>query len=236
MCFQISGQEIFISIEAVSPINCFSPSGYVTIEEFNNVLTFLTSKIEKLESRVSTLESEKAELQETIYDMQENSAINFRRVTVIENSVFVKDEDGEIIKDSEDKPVLYLTQATEKPQDEPKPVVTPTIETTLDQKACAVVEYLKEDIKPNDFGEFLIGRKELSEFLQNIITPDLRVKKVSRQLKADIFKRCVELFSDIVHIAVSKSGNKTKSLALKPSVKRTTTHACTRKTALGIWG
>jgi hypothetical protein len=110
----------------------------------------------------------------------------------------------------------------------------PTIETTLDQKACKVVEYLKNELKPNDFGEFVIDRKELTAFMQTGIDMALRVKKVSRQLKADIFKRAVELFPDIVYIKKSLSGNRTKMLALKSSIKRTVTPTCTRYTPIGI--
>jgi hypothetical protein len=113
--------------------------------------------------------------------------------------------------------------ATEK-HTETEPEVTPTIETTLDMKACAVVEYLKEEMKPNDFGEFVIGRKELSTFMQGIIEDGLRVQKVSRQLKADLFERAVRLFPQLVYIKKSPSGNKTKLLALKTSAKRTITH------------
>jgi hypothetical protein len=112
--------------------------------------------------------------------------------------------------------------------------VTPTIETTKDMKACAVVEYLQKAVKPNDFGEFAIGKKELTTFMQGIIEEGLRVEKVSRQLKADLFERAVKLFPQLVYIKKSPSGNKTQTLALKASVKRTFTHGMTRTTALGI--
>lgn len=108
-------------------------------------------------------------------------------------------------------------------------------ETTLDLKTCEVVEHLKESVKPNEFGVFAIDKKTLDKFMTEEISEELRVKKVSRQLKKDIFKRAIELFSDIVYINTSPSGNKTKTLALKPSVKRIHTDAHTRLTGLGIW-
>lgn len=124
-----------------------------------------------------------------------------------------------------------IVLAPEKP---PEPDVTPVIETIRDLKTCALVEYLQTEAKPNDFGQFVIGRKELDTFMQHIIEEGLRVKKVSRQLKADLFERAVKLFPDVVYIKKNPSGNKTKMLALKESAKRTITHGLTRKAPLGI--
>jgi hypothetical protein len=135
----------------------------------------------------------------------------------------------ERVKTLEQKTVL----ATEKPI-ETDPEATPVIETTKDRKACAIVEYLKTEARPNDFGEFVIGRKELTAFMQNMVEEGLRVKKVSRQLKADLFERSVKLFPGIVYIKKSPSGNKTQMLALKTSAKRTITHGITRKAPIGI--
>jgi hypothetical protein len=157
------------------------------------------------------------------------------RVSCLETGLFKTDLEGELVRDGNDIPVLSHdhTTPTEKPI-ETESGATPTIETTLDMKACAVVEYLKEEMKPNDFGEFVIDRKELSTFMQGIIEDGLRVQKVSRQLKADLFERAVKLFPDIVYIKRSPSGNRTKLLALKTSQKRTFTHTMTRITPLGI--
>jgi hypothetical protein len=110
-----------------------------------------------------------------------------------------------------------------------------TPETTLDLKACAIVEHLKEAVKPNEFGEYMITKKILNEFMTEKISLELRVKEVTRQTKKEIFKRAIKLFPDIVCIKTSKSGNKTKYLTLKSSLKRTDTTACTRLTGLGIW-
>jgi hypothetical protein len=117
---------------------------------------------------------------------------------------------------------------------ETEPEVTPVIETIRDRKACAIVEYIQTEAKPNDFGAFVIDMKELDTFMTAKISEELRVKKVSRQLKADLFERAVKLFPGIVYIQKSKSGNKTKMLALKESVKRTITHTFTRTVPLGI--
>lgn len=160
-----------------------------------------------------------------------------KRITQLEEAFFAHDEEGEIIKNLEDKPVLSpdFTRPHEKPTEQEKDNSPIIPDTTLDLKACAVVEHLKEAVKPNEFGVFAIDKKTLDTFMTEKISEELRVKKVSRQLKKDIFKRAIELFSDIVYIKTSQSGNKTKYLALKSSLKRTDTNACTRLTGLGIW-
>lgn len=130
------------------------------------------------------------------------------------------------------KRIESISCASPEPVSQQKAVVP---ETTLDLKTCAVVEHLKEAVKPNEFGVFAVDKKTLDTFMTEEISEDLRVKKVSRQLKKDIFKRAVELYSDIVCIITSPSGNQTKSLALKPSVKCPNTNASARLTGLGIW-
>lgn len=205
-------------------------SEFVTTAEFSA----LQALVNRLLSKVSNLEAENRDLKATLNETQELLVIACRRTNVIENSIFAKNDDGDILKDSEDNPVIAesLSRISSEPISKQETIVP---ETTLDLKACAVVEHLKEAVKPNEFGVFAIDKKKLDTFLTEEISEDLRVKKVSRQLKKDIFKRAIELFSDIVYINVSPSGNKTKTLALKPSVKRTNTNACTRLTGLGIW-
>jgi len=202
--------------------------------------TYIDSEIEKgIEKALSSKNYVSIEdynaLKAGYLDTVELLANAMKRISQLEDTLFLHDSEGELVLDKNENPVLSqnLTRATEKPA-ETEPEVTPTIETTLDQKACAVVEYLKEEMKPNDFGEFVIDRKELSTFMQGIIEEGLRVKKVSRQLKADLFERAVKLFPSIVYIRKSSSGNKTKMLALKTSQKRTITCGMTRTAPIGI--
>jgi len=205
------------------------------INELKERFFKMEAELREVKTELIEVKAENKDLRATLNDTPILLAKNCKKVTVIEDALFLHDSEGEIVRDDYDNPVLSqnLTRATEKPA-ETEPEVTPTIETTLDLKACAVVEYLKEEIKPNDFGEFVIGRKELSTFMQGIIEEGLRVKKVSRQLKADLFERAVKLFPSIVYIKKSPSGNKTKLLALKTSQKRTITCGMTRTAPIGI--
>ena len=191
------------------------------------MLAAIEERFNAMEARIKALENENTGIKAELLETKELLAISLRRNTQLENAFFKHDSEGEIIKDEEDNPVLThgLTVANGKPSEpEPEQEATPTIETTLDQKTCAVVNYLQTEAKPNDFGVFVLGRKELDTFMTTIIEEGLKVKKVSRQLKADLFERAVKLFPDIVYIKRSPSGNKTKLLALKTSAKRTITH------------
>jgi hypothetical protein len=202
--------------------------------EFKNVI----------KSLVITLANEDIDFRESLkdvfdYHMATSELRVLKRLSVVETDLGHND-----LADFEEEHVPTIPEQIKELSDrieqplnnspkEIEPEVT-VIETTLDKKACALVEYLKTEAKPNDFGQFVIGRKDLETFMQNTIEEGLRVKNVSRQLKADLFERAVKLFPNVVYIQRSKSGNKTKMLALKTSAMRKVTHTLTRKAPLGI--
>jgi hypothetical protein len=99
--------------------------------------------------------------------------------------------------------------------------------TTLEHKANALIEHLKEKVKPRNDAVFM-NSNEIITFLKNDIEEDLRLKDIKnpRQAKKDILEKAVKLFSDSVQIIRNKSGNKVTGIALKPSVKRTDTYGC----------
>lgn len=234
-----------MSINDLTP-NKLNPLKFVSIEEFNNVVNMLLSKIEELESSQVELKSElkevKSELKEVKSKLEKNDLLlkaSIKRTTRLENTVFECYEDGDIKSNENGDPVIssILLSAPVSPDGstELKAIrEIPTIETSLDIKACAVVHWLQEDIAPNDFGEICIGRGDLKEFFKDHVDPKLQMKNVSRQLKADIFKRAVELFPDVVFIGKGRSGNKTTFLTLKKTINRLSTSACMRISPLGI--
>jgi hypothetical protein len=203
-------------------------------DDIKKIITDLINTVSNLEKRIFCLESENRDLRASIDETQVLLLKTHKRTMDIENIFFAKDEDGEIITDYEGKPVI--SHGLNINNDNTMELNNPIPETTLDLKACAVVEHLKEEVKANEFGLYTIDKKELDTFMTEKIDKDLRVKKVSRQLKKDIFRRAIELFSDIVCIRTSPSGNKTKTLTLKQSVKRTNTDSPTRLAGIGIWG
>jgi len=103
----------------------------------------------------------------------------------------------------------------------------PIPETTLEHKACALVEHLKEKVKPRN-NEVFLNSQEIITFLKDEIPEDLRLKDIKnpRQVKKDILEKAVKLFSNSVMIIKNKSGNKVTGIALKPSGKRRYTDTC----------
>jgi hypothetical protein len=100
-------------------------------------------------------------------------------------------------------------------------------ETTLEHKACALVEHLKEKVKPRN-NEVFLNSQEIITFLKDEIPEDLRLKDIKnpRQVKKDILEKAVKLFSNSVMIIKNKSGNKVTGIVLKPSGKRRYTDTC----------
>jgi hypothetical protein len=100
--------------------------------------------------------------------------------------------------------------------------------TTLEHKASALIEHLKEKVKPRNDAVFM-NSNEIINFLKCELPEDLRLKediRNPRQAKKDILEKAVKLFSDSVQIIRNKSGNKVTGIALKPSVNRRYTDTC----------
>ena len=123
--------------------------------------------------------------------------------------------------------IKELSERLEHPCD--KSIELPVVpETTLEHKACAIVEHLKEKVKPRNDAIFM-NSNEIIKFLKCELPEDLRLKediRNPRQAKKDILEKAIKLFSNSVQIIRNKSGNKVTGIALKPSVWRTDTYGC----------
>jgi hypothetical protein len=100
--------------------------------------------------------------------------------------------------------------------------------TTLEHKASALIEHLKEKVRPRNDAVFM-NSKEIINFMKSELPEDLRLKediRNPRQAKKDILEKAVKLFSGSVFIIRNKSGNKVTGIALKPSVSRRDTYGC----------
>jgi hypothetical protein len=116
--------------------------------------------------------------------------------------------------------------------EKPTEIITskiPIIPTTsLEIKASAIVEHLKEKVKPRNDAVFM-NSNEIINFLKCELPENMRLKEDARnprQAKKDILEKAVKLFSDSVLIIRNKSGNKVTGIALKPSVKCKYTDTC----------
>ena len=95
-------------------------------------------------------------------------------------------------------------------------------------KASALIEHLKEKVRPRNDAVFM-NSKEIIKFMKSELPEDLRHKddiRNPRQAKKDILEKAVKLFSDSVFIIRNKSGNKVTGIALKPSGSRRYIDTC----------
>lgn len=152
-----------------------------------------------------------------------------KRITQLENAFFEHDSEGDIIRDEDNIPkVSIILSAPENPIEE-KVIELPIIPTTsLEIKASAIVEHLKEKVKPRNDAVFM-NSNEIINFLKCELPENMRLKEDARnprQAKKDILEKAVKLFSDTIMIIKNKSGNKVTGIALKPSVNRRYTDTC----------
>lgn len=181
-------------------------SEFVTIEEFNALKTAYIDTVELLGNAL-------------------------KRITQLEEVLFSHDDEGELVKDENDTPVLSqnLTNAPEKPVEEKRPENPITPNTTLTQKATAIKEYLEKKTKANWSGKVVLENQDIYKFFREIIQEDLRWPEKMRGYrgaKKSIIERAQELFPNEVEVVRNKSGNKITGLALKTYGKRTDTYGC----------
>jgi hypothetical protein len=187
----------------------------------------IEERFNTMEARIKSLENENMEIKVELLETKELLAISLKRNTQLENAIFEHDADGEIIRDKDNQPAMNVTKLTDKPIESITSAAPIILHTTLEIKAAALVEHLKEYVKPRS-GEVFLNSREIINYLKTEIPEELRLKDIKnpRQAKKDILEKAVKLFSDTVLIIRNKSGNKVTGIALKPSVKRRDTYGC----------
>jgi hypothetical protein len=158
---------------------------YVDIEEFN------------------ALKAAYIDTKKTLTDTVELLANALKRISQLENTLFAKNEDGEIIKNEENKPVISLElQVNKKIVIEPlkeEPTLSP--KTTLEKKAVAFAEWLlKKPYSPT--GVIQADDKEIKEFINTELPEKLRGKdKSDRKIKMRIINKVRELYPNKIEIS-----------------------------------
>jgi hypothetical protein len=191
------------------------------------MLTAIEERFKAMEERIKSLENENTEIKADLLETKELLASSLKRNTQLENAIFAKDFDGEILRDEDYKPILNITKAPESPI-EVLPPIDITTPTTLDMKAREVVEHLKTNVKERH-GAVYMDTKEFYNFMETRISEELKMKPTirnRRQAKKDILTRAVEKYPDLVFIVKSKYGNRVTGIALKPSAKCRDTDTC----------
>lgn len=152
-----------------------------------------------------------------------------KRITQLENAFFKHDSEGDIILDDSNNPEVSIILSAPVSPVEEKVIELPVIPTTsLEIKAIAIVEHLKEKVKPRNEAIFM-NSNEIINFMKCELPENMRLREDARnprQAKKDILEKAVKLFSDTIMIIKNKSGNKVTGIALRSSAKRTDTYGC----------
>jgi hypothetical protein len=196
------------------------------------MLAAMEDRFNALEARIKSLEKENMEIKVELLETKELLAISLKRNTQLEQAIFEHDSEGEILRDEDNIPKVSIILSdpitTGKPTEEkaPERPIIPT--TSLEIKASAIVEHLKEKVKPRNNAVFM-NSNEIINFLKCELPENMRLKEDARnprQAKKDILEKAIKLFSDSVQIIRNKSGNKVTGIALKVSANRKYTDTC----------
>jgi len=110
--------------------------------------------------------------------------------------------------DNMTEPVTYQ-EPVEEPVTSPK--------STLEHKACELVEHLKTVVKPRN-GEIFLNSREIIYFLKTELPEEYRLKNIQnpRQAKKDIIEKAKKMFSDFISLDKKKHGNRDIRIVYKP--------------------
>ena len=174
---------------------------YVDIEEFN------------------ALKSAYIDTKKTLTDTVELLANALKRISQLENTIFAKNEDGEIIKNEENKPVISLELQVNKKIVIESLKEEPTFgpKTILEKKAVAFAEWLLK--KPySRAGVIQADDKEIKEFINTELPEKLRGKdKSDRKIKMRIINKVKELYPNKIEISKNQYGRHETRVFVKNS-------------------
>jgi hypothetical protein len=194
---------------------------YIESTVQNTIQTTLEPMIERIVKRLLAEQTPVENIVETVLATSELKVL--KRISTLEtvlgfNDLDLDDEQKTIPERIEALEKKAIIAPLEKPREETKQELPIIPHTTLDMKACEVVEHLKYDVEERH-GSIFMNSMEFYDFMKNTITENLRMKDIKnpRQAKKDIIKRILELYSDIVVLIKNKSGNKVTGIALKTS-------------------
>jgi hypothetical protein len=192
-----------------------------TLINLEDLKAFIQSEIEKavspLKTKIAYLEAELTEVKAGLLETKELLAISLKRNTQLENAIFTYDSEGEILRDSDNQPVLKAVLATEKPTEEAQDIQAIIPKTSLELKAVSLVDKLR--IKPRSrTGEVFLDNSELTKFLTTELPEELRSNDSNlRRVKKKVIEKAKSLFPDSIFINKSKYGRHETRIVLKES-------------------
>ena len=122
-------------------------------------------------------------LKASYIDTVELLANAMKRITQLESGLFLKDSEGEIIRDDEDEPVLSPKIELEVIEDAEKETFTPSGKT---EKGAIEIVKFAATMKPFNGGKF-INNSMLHHFRKNVLPEELRpTEKGAREWKKQV--------------------------------------------------
>ena len=155
--------------------------------------------ITEIEDRFTAMEQRIKTLEEELLETKELLAISLKRNTVLENALFAKNDDGDIITEN-DSPVISpnFTHFEESQEEE-----TFIPETKLEKTALELIKYACS--RPIVDGVRAITPLLLHQFREGILPKELRPNTVNpRQWKKELFDLLCNLFPEF---KTEKKGN-----------------------------
>jgi len=153
-----------------------------------NLKTYIDSEIENgIEKAISSknyvsIEEHNA-LKAAHIDTIELLASAMKRITQLESGLFLKDSEGEIIRDDEDEPILSPKIELEVIEDAEKEMFTPSGKT---EKGAIEIVKFAATMKPFNGGKF-INNSMLHHFRKNVLPEELRpTEKGAREWKKQV--------------------------------------------------
>jgi hypothetical protein len=153
-----------------------------------NLKTYIDSEIENgIEKAISSknhvsIEEHNA-LKAAHVDTIELLASAMKRITQLESGLFLKDSEGEIIRDDEDEPILSPKIELEVIEDAEKEMFTPSGKT---EKGAIEIVKFAATMKPFNGGKF-INNSMLHHFRKNVLPEELRpTEKGAREWKKQV--------------------------------------------------
>jgi len=122
-------------------------------------------------------------LKASYIDTVELLANAMKRITQLESGLFLKDSEGEIIRDDEDEPILSPKIELEVIEDAEKETFTPSGKT---EKGAIEIVKFAATMKPFNGGKF-INNNMLHHFRKNVLPEELRpTEKGAREWKKQV--------------------------------------------------
>jgi hypothetical protein len=168
----------------------------------------IEERFKSMEERIKALEEENREMKIDLLETKELLAISLKRNTQLEAAIFAHDDEGEIVRDDNYKPIISPQIESEVIENAEKEVFIPSGKY---EKGAVELVKLAATMKPFNGGKF-INNSMFHHFRQNILPDELKpTEKGAREWKKEVIK-IVKRIAPEAWTDNKKDGNRGKRL------------------------